>query len=265
MANQPCYDRIGIGYDVTRRADPYLTRRLLGLLEPRSGGLYLDVACGSGNYTAALAAEGLALCGVDQSATMIAAARRKSPEVRWHIGDVEALPFADGSFDGACCTLAIHHFERLTTAFKEVRRVLRRGRWVIFTATREQMRGYWLNAYFPTAMARAIAQMPDLPDVDAALRGAGFRLIRSEAYEVQPNLQDFFLYSGKYRPDVYLKPEVRHGISTFALFGDPEEIETGCKKLAGDISTGRFDNVARSFVHSLGDYMFVVAGADGLP
>ena len=95
--------------------------------------------------------------------------------------------------------------------------------------------------------------------------GAGFRLIRSEAYEVQPNLQDFFLYSGKYRPDVYLKPEVRHGISTFALFGDPEEIETGCKKLAGDISTGRFDNVARSFVHSLGDYMFVVAGADGLP
>ena len=66
MANQPCYDRIGIGYDVTRRADPYLTRRLLGLLEPRSGGLYLDVACGSGNYTAALAAEGLAEIVLDK-------------------------------------------------------------------------------------------------------------------------------------------------------------------------------------------------------
>jgi ubiquinone/menaquinone biosynthesis C-methylase UbiE len=83
---------------------------------------------------------------------------------------VEALPFQDDIFSGVMCTLAIHHFQALRPAFQEAFRVLATGRFVLFTGTAEQMHGYWLNAYFPTAMARSIAQMPSLPEIGHALR-----------------------------------------------------------------------------------------------
>lgn len=42
--------------------------------------------------------------------------------------------------DGAVCTLAIHHFGDRDAAFAEVRRVLRGGRFVLFTGPAERMR-----------------------------------------------------------------------------------------------------------------------------
>ena len=50
------YDSIGIEYDTTRRADPYIAGRLAHHLALSKGGTYLDLACGSGNYTNALSA-----------------------------------------------------------------------------------------------------------------------------------------------------------------------------------------------------------------
>lgn len=255
------YDRIGIGYDTTRRADPYIAGRLFELLKAPVGARVLDVACGSGNYTAALARRGLRMVGVDQSATMLDAARHKSTDVHWCRGEVGALPFADARFDGALCTLALHHFPDLRVAIGEMRRVMRGGRLVFFTATREQMRGYWLNAYFPIAMERSIEQMPDWCDVESALLAAGFSVIRAEPYDVQPDLQDFFLYSGKLRPEIYLDPNVRAGISTFSLLADADEVDSGCRKLAGDLAGEIITNVLDRYRHSRGDYLFVVAAA----
>jgi ubiquinone/menaquinone biosynthesis C-methylase UbiE len=220
----PLYDRIGTQYDVTRRADPYLVGRLIDHLNATSTGEYLDMACGTGNYTIAIAQTGIRVHGIDQSWRMIATAREKSRAVTWHIGNVEALPFHDGVFAGVLCTLAIHHFQALQPAFQEVFRVLAPGRFVLFTSTAEQMRGYWLNAYFPAAMARSITQMPSLPAIMQALRQSGFASTHTEPYEVQTDLQDFFLYSGKHRPEMYLDPRVRAGISTFAALSDPSEV-----------------------------------------
>ncbi len=255
------YDHIGATYDTTRRADPYLAARLRAHLAPVPGGHYLDLACGSGNYTAALAATGVRLTGVDQSARMIAAATPKSAEVAWHVADANRLPFADGEFAGALCTLAIHHFPDPAAAFREVARVVPRGRFVLLTSDPEQMRGYWLNAYFPDALARAIAQMPPLPTVTAALAAAGFRVVAKEPYAVAPDLQDFFLYSGKHRPAMYLDPAVRAGISTFSMLAEPAEVEAGCARLAADLATGRIAEVVASYLHDGGDYVFLVAAS----
>lgn len=261
MALQTPYDRIGAAYDATRRADPYLAGRVFSLLQPARGGLFLDVACGSGNYTTALAGMGVRIVGADQSATMVSAARRKAPGVPWCIADAGSLPFGDRRFDGAVCTLAIHHFKNVGAALAEIRRVLRGGRLVLLTATREQMRGYWLNAYFPLAMERSIAQMPDWLDVRSALLAAGFHDIRSEPYEVRPDLQDFFLYCGKHRPAIYLDARVRAGISTFSLLADPAEVQAGCASLSADIASGRIHEVMRACAHGGGDYLFVVGEA----
>ena len=145
------YDTIGEGYDGTRRADVRLVERLIGHLAPVPGGRYLDLACGTGNYTAALAARDIDIAGVDASGVMLDAARAKAPAIAWSKGRAEDLPYADGAFDGVMCSLAIHHFGDVGAAFAEVARVLGRGRLVILTTTPAQIAGYWLNWYFPEA------------------------------------------------------------------------------------------------------------------
>jgi len=196
--------------------------------------------------------------GIDQSRRMIAAACQKQSSVTWHIGNIESLPFADGTLSGVMCTLAIHHFSALLPAFQEIFRVLAKGCFVLFTSTAEQMRGYWLNDYFPTAMAKSIAQMPSRQIIMPMLQQSGFRRIDTEPYEVQRDLQDLFLYSGKHRPAMYLDARVRAGISTFAALAEPSEVEDGCRRLSQDIQSGRIADVIAAYQHAQGDYLFVV-------
>lgn len=256
------YDRTGSSYDATRRADPYIAGRLVHHLRPRPGGVHLDVGCGTGNYAAALAAAGVGgLLGLDRSAAMVRRAAGKGVAgARWCVADAAALPLADGRAGGAVCTLAVHHFADLGRACREVGRVLRPGgRFVVFTATRRQMRGCWLNAYFPRAVARAIDQMPDFDALAGALAAGGFDVVGTEPYDVRDDLQDLFMYAGKHRPHLYLDPRVRAGISAFAALADPAEVADGCRRLAADLAAGRFDDVRRSYRHDAGDYLFVVA------
>lgn len=254
------YDNIGQGYDTTRRADSYITSRLAQHLSIVNDGMYLDVACGTGNYTMTLASQGGRWHGIDQSGHMLQIAKQKSKTITWHQADVTAQPFSDGMFMGALCTLAIHHFGDLLKVFKEIYRVIAHGRIVIFTATPEQMYGYWLNEYFPHAMAKSIEQMPALDRVQKNLIEAGFQLILVEPYEIQMDLQDFFLYSGKFSPEIYLSESVRRGISTFTSLANAEEIKAGCKRLSADISSCRIADVMETYKHDKGDYLFVVAG-----
>ncbi|MFN0134702.1 MAG: class I SAM-dependent methyltransferase [Phycisphaerae bacterium] len=253
------YNVIGRTYDATRRADPGITERLAALLEATPGSRIVDIACGTGNYTCALAQRGLTLTGIDCSEVMLSAAREKSTEIAWHVGAVEQLPFADATFDCATCTLAIHHFTDRPAAFREVRRVLRDGRLVIFTSSPQQMRRYWLNHYFPIALQRSIEKMPDLADVRRALLAAGFAIVTTEPFAVTPELCDHFLYSAKHDPQRYLDPDFRRGISTFQSLIDAEELDQGCAALAEDLRCGRFDAIAQRYAHDRGDYTFVAA------
>jgi ubiquinone/menaquinone biosynthesis C-methylase UbiE len=253
------YDAIGPHYDRTRRADPNIAAALHRHLKPTAGGRYLDLACGTGNYSIALAGAGLAVCGVDRSEAMIGAARRKAPAIPWWVAGADALPFAAGVFDGAVCTLAIHHFADFGVVFSEVHRVMGPGRFVIFTSSPDQMRQYWLIHYFPTALERSIAQMPDPRDVEEALAGAGFRTIAAEPFFVPDDLADLFLYSGKIRPALYLDPDVRAGISTFFSLADAEEVRDGLARLQADLSSGAIEDVVRSFDDAGGDYLFITA------
>jgi ubiquinone/menaquinone biosynthesis C-methylase UbiE len=117
------YDRIGNSYDITRTADQEILKRLKAHLDPISEGLYLDVACGSGNYTVALADLGYNLYGIDVSEKMLRTARSKSSaSVRWLLHDATTMPFVEGQFSGALCICAVHHFSDLVAVFQEVYR-----------------------------------------------------------------------------------------------------------------------------------------------
>lgn len=254
------YDDIGRTYDTTRKADPDITRRIAEHLRLSAGKRYLDAGCGTGNYTVALQNLGALMHGVELSNAMLEQARRKSDRVKWIQANAESLPLADRTFDGAVCTVAIHHMQNPWRAFAEIFRVIDCGRFVIFTGDRKQLEGYWLKEYFPDAIAKAVRQMPATEDVVHHLKRVGFSNIQLDPWEVPEHIQDWFLYAGKYRPEIYFDPAVRAGISFFAQgLATPEETAAGCARLEADIKSGRFASVADKYKNDLGDYLFVVA------
>ncbi|MBN8873991.1 MAG: methyltransferase domain-containing protein [Rhodospirillales bacterium] len=97
------------------------------------GDRVLDVCCGTGVVTAALAAAGADPTGLDFSAGMLAEARAGHPGLRFDEGDAESLPHADASFDAVVSNFGIHHVPHPQKALAEARRVLRAGGRMAFT------------------------------------------------------------------------------------------------------------------------------------
>lgn len=188
---------------------------------------------------------------------MLMQAREKDNSVSWIQSSADALPFPDGYFDGAICTLAIHHFSDLRRPFAEVYRTLRGGNFVLFTGLAEQMRHYWLCHYFPEMMARSIANMPTETKICEALQEASFKSVTVEPIFVTNELQDQFLYSGKHRPSLYLDPAVRANISSFARLSSESEIQIGLDRLSADIQSGDFPSIAATYATELGDYAYI--------
>ncbi|CAM3277678.1 Putative methyltransferase [Flavobacterium longum] len=253
------YDRIGKSYDSSRCADPYLTARLLDLIQPEAHGKYLDIGCGTGNYTAALRNKGLDIVGVEPSEVMLETARLRHAHMNWISGAAEAIPFPPDTFLGAIATLTIHHWNALEKGFAEISRVLKpKGRWVVFTSWPAQMKGYWLNHYFPAMLAASIAQMPSLDAIALAGEKSGLTVVETEKYHVADDLQDGFLYIGKHKPEMYFDTRIRNGISSFASLAHQDEVNAGLAQLRLDIDTGCFESVRKRYENALGDYLFIV-------
>ncbi|MGI8914218.1 MAG: methyltransferase domain-containing protein [Chloroflexota bacterium] len=111
-----------------------LYRRLTRLLELGAPGHVLEVGCATGGTARELArllAPHWRVTAIDKSRTMVAESRRRCHglglPVGYYVGDADALPFTDASFDG-CYALGI--FEILAhpqRAIAEMVRVLRPG------------------------------------------------------------------------------------------------------------------------------------------
>ena len=92
-----------------------------------SGAVIVDLGCGTGNHTRAMAARGLTAIGVDSARGMVTrAATKRSSGASFAHADLRFLPFADHSIDAA---LAVYSFQLvdLDAVLPDVRRVLRPG------------------------------------------------------------------------------------------------------------------------------------------
>ena len=181
---------------------------------------------------------------------MLAQAWQKSSTIAWAQSSADAPSFPDAAFNGAICTLAIHHFPDLESPFAEVRRTLHSGSFVIFTGLAEQMRHYWLCHYFPETMARSIEKMPSESQVRAALSRSGFKSVKVTPFFVTNDLKDLFLYSGKHRPGLYLDPAVRANMSSFANLAPTAELQDGLARLTADLQSGAFSSAESSRRHA---------------
>lgn len=97
-------------------------------------GNVLDVACGTGDMVVGLAKQGCTVTGIDISEEMLAIARRKTAAAAphlspptFHLGDAEALPFSDDTFDAVTCAFGVRNFVHLEQGLREMHRVLRPG------------------------------------------------------------------------------------------------------------------------------------------
>jgi ubiquinone/menaquinone biosynthesis C-methylase UbiE len=113
-----------------------MREKQIALANLKSGESVLDVGCGTGTLTMAakrhVGAEGRVV-GIDASPEMIARARKKAAraglDITFDTATIEAMPFADGSFDVVVSSAMLHHLpdETRRKGLQEVRRVLKPG------------------------------------------------------------------------------------------------------------------------------------------
>jgi SAM-dependent methyltransferase len=96
----------------------------------QKGDRVLDVACGTGALTLAvaeIAGPSGSVVGLDANPEMLAVARRKPVQIEWLEGTAEALPLPDNSFDAVVSQFGLMFFEDKPKALAEMVRVLRPG------------------------------------------------------------------------------------------------------------------------------------------
>ena len=145
---------------------PITTRvvdQLLDAARVSAGSRMLDVAFGPG-YVAGRAAErGASVVGVDVAEAMIALAHDLHPGPDYRLGDAEALPFADASFDAVVANFGLLHMGRPERAVAEFARVLVPGGRVALTVWDLPGRARFLGVLVD-AVAEAGAGAPeDIP------------------------------------------------------------------------------------------------------
>ncbi len=254
------YNTIGKQYNSTRKADKYIANKMMELLAPDNNGIYVDIGCGTGNYLKAFTDKGHRFYGIDPSETMLEKARLHCTAATLVQAHAEQLPIADGFFNGATAMFTLHHWTSILTGLQEVNRVLKPGsKMVIFSITPDQLDGYWLQHYFPKMIEKSKEQIPGLDAMYTLFEKSNFKKVTTENYFVHPELEDHFLYSNKYRPDMYLRPEIRANVSSFSAYSEPAEVERGLKELEADIASGAIQQVIKNYENDRGDYIFFMA------
>ena len=216
------YNLIGRTYTATRQTDPRIAARIWAAL----GGArtVVNVGAGTGNYEPA----DREVTAVEPSAVMVAQRPPgAAPAVQ---ASAEQLPFADASFDAAMAVLTLHDWDDWRAGCAELRRVARE-RVVVFSWDPTYRRRMWLGPeYFDHLVDPDLESFPSLAEQAQALAAD------VEIVPVPWDCQDGFQGAFWRRPEAYLDPAVRAGISSLA--NREAELADGLTRLRADLDSG---------------------------
>ena len=171
--------KLGARVDLQRRFSTNLTPIAdweLGLVDLSGVRQALDAGCGTGAFllplARRLAAQSGSVIGLDLSEGTLGEAQARAQAeglpVTCVIGDVEALPFDDCSFDLALANYMLYHVPELDHALGELRRVLRPGGTLLAATNGEgHMRELW------QMVAEALARLGLAAEALASARERG--------------------------------------------------------------------------------------------
>ena len=192
------------------RYEPYVGRwsrrvapEFLAWLAIPAGKRWLDVGCGTGalSQTILASAQPAEVAGVDPSEGFLAFARTRAPQAEFRVGDAQALPFEDDSFDAAVSGLVLNFVPDPAKAAAEMRRVVRPGGTAAayvwdYAGEMQLMRQFWDAAAAVDPAARALDEGPRFPlcqpDALRALwTAAGLQDIEVRTIDVPTVFKDF--------------------------------------------------------------------------
>ncbi len=191
------FDEIAPRYELVNRIltmslDRRWRRRAVANLSLPKTSRVLDVATGTGDLLREGRAQGLTMVGVDLSFGML----DRTDHLDVVQGDVAALPFANGTFDGVICGYALRNFTDLETGLREMGRVVRPGGRLSILEVAEPAGGLWrlgFRVWFRHVvpfigslissrdayryLPASTAYLPDADTVRTMLRHAGFSAV----------------------------------------------------------------------------------------
>lgn len=231
--NRRQFDALAGGYDrlgFLARVAAFVADRV----GARPGQAALDVMTGTGGVALALTGQvragqmgtgpgGGYVVGLDLSAGMVEAARRRVPGARFVVGDAARLPFPDGSFDVVVCASGLFFVPDMDAALREWRRVVRPGGSVVFSSFGRgllgELPGLWRARLEAHGVTPGSAPLGRIPTPDAArdlLLRAGLRDVQADRTDLPYTLADV---TGRWN-------EIASGLEGLPLAGFTPDLRT---------------------------------------
>jgi ubiquinone/menaquinone biosynthesis C-methylase UbiE len=170
--------------------DEALTARFVEALGPRASGTILDVACGPGIVTAAIAPKAHAVVALDLTPEMLEKARQRCAKagcdnVTFREGSATELPFAENTFAGVVTRLSMHHFTEPRRALAEMFRVLQpEGRLVLAdVVSAEDANASALQNAIEVLRDPSHVRMLPVSELVSLIEGAGFTVEQQAGWE----------------------------------------------------------------------------------
>jgi ubiquinone/menaquinone biosynthesis C-methylase UbiE len=160
----------------------------------------VDLACGPGTLALRFARHVRWICGVDLTPAMLermrcSAAAEGISNLASALGDAQALPFGDGSFDIAVTSYSLHHVPEPARVIREMARVVRsHGRvGVLDIVSPEDREGAELRDRIEKARDPSHTRTLSRRELEAMFAGAGLRLLSVEM-ETHPRSFDHWMH-----------------------------------------------------------------------
>jgi SAM-dependent methyltransferase len=155
----------------------------------------LDVACGPGLITCAVARIARHVTGIDITPAMIEEARKRQQatgltNLDWRVGDVTPLPFATSSFTAVITRYSFHHFLEPQTVLAEMVRVCQPGGKLavvdVFMSANDQAQAYdRMEKFRDPSHTRALL----LADLTGMFHDAGLKEMKTAFYKLDVELE----------------------------------------------------------------------------
>ncbi|OGP73205.1 MAG: hypothetical protein A2V86_13280 [Deltaproteobacteria bacterium RBG_16_49_23] len=178
--------------------DSGVLEQIRAAIRPTNTMSLLDLGCGPGIVTAAIAPEVREVVAFDLTPEMIDKARARCEEaglknVRFELGSAEHLPFQNESFDCVVTRLTIHHFLDANRVMDEIVRVTRKGGKVIVAdvISSENEEEAALHNALETLRDPTHVRMVSPSDLLKLFKSAGLRVTSSVTWEMERDYDEW--------------------------------------------------------------------------